>query len=85
MKCYPLQKGGGGQKRFSHAEGGDTISSGYFLTQELVVLAILKLGTKSFHPLKWPLTPKLDRATSLFLKFDMRYGAYRHATGLSKI
>ena len=83
MKCYPLQKGGG-QKRFSHAEGGDTISSGYFLTQELVVLAIL-LGTKSFHPLKWPLTPKLDRATSLFLKFDMRYGAYRHATGLSKI
>ena len=33
----------------------------------------------------WPLTPKFDRATRLFLKFDMRHGAYRHATGLSKI
>ena len=34
--------------------------------------------------LQWPLTPKLDRATRLFLKFDMRHGANRHATGLSK-
>ena len=33
----------------------------------------------------WPLTPKFDRATRLFLKFDMRHGAYRHATGLLKI
>ena len=26
----------------------------------------------------WPLTLKFDRATGLFLKFDMRYEAYRH-------
>ena len=32
----------------------------------------------------WPLTLKFDRATRLFLKFDMRHVAYRHATGLSK-
>ena len=33
----------------------------------------------------WPLTLKFDRVTRLFLKFDMRHGAYQHATGLSKI
>ena len=26
----------------------------------------------------WPLTLKFDRATGLFLKFDMRRGGYRH-------
>ena len=30
----------------------------------------------------WPLTPKFDWATRLFLKFDMGHGAYQHATGL---
>ena len=28
----------------------------------------------------WPLTLKFDSATGLFLKFDMRHGAYRHET-----
>ena len=34
------------------------------------------------RPRVWPLTPKFDRETQLFLKFDMRHEAYRHATGL---
>ena len=36
-------------------------------------------------PMLWPLTPKIDRVTWLFLKFDMQHGAYRHATGLKNI
>ena len=30
---------------------------------------------------EWPLTPKIDRATWAFLKFDIRHGDWWHATG----
>ena len=46
------KKGGGGS--FSHAEGGwgVTKSFGVVLTQEIEVLAILKVGGKKFSPYK---------------------------------
>ena len=43
----------GVEKSFSHARGEGTNSFEVVLTWELEVLAILKGGTKSFHPLKW--------------------------------
>ena len=47
-EVLPLQKGD--TKSFSHAEGGGgTKSCEIVLTQELVVLAILKGAAKSFH------------------------------------
>ena len=45
----------GVRKSFSHAGGGGgggTRSFQVFLTRQLGVLAILKEGTQSFHPLK---------------------------------
>ena len=40
---------------------------------------VLCLGLKWLSILKlWPLTLKFDRATGLFLEFDMRYGVYRY-------
>ena len=48
---HSYNKGGGGRKCFSHAEGSHK-KVGVVLTQKLKVLAILKWGTKRFHPLK---------------------------------
>ena len=38
------------------------------------------LEQKKFYRTRheWPLTLRFDRATGLFLEFDMRHGAYRH-------
>ena len=51
VKFYPYKKGGG-EKRFSHPEGGCTKGFGVVLTRELEVLTILEGGTKGFQPLK---------------------------------
>ena len=50
-KLYPYKKGG--QNKLSHAEvvGQNTYLGSFFLLK-LEVLAILKGGVKSFHPLK---------------------------------
>ena len=51
VKFYPYNKGGGGRKSVSHAEGGHkTFWIG--LIREFEVLATLMGGAKSFNPLK---------------------------------
>ena len=50
-KFYPYKKGEGAEKISAMLKGGTT-SFEVVLTRELEVLAILKGGAKSFHPLK---------------------------------
>ena len=52
------------------------IETNYKLMIQNVIISRAQLDKYfQFNTNKWPLTPKIDRVTRPFLKFDMRHGA----------